>query len=143
MSRSGPGASTNGQQASEGSDRRVGKLLEVLGSPRAMVPFDSEFVRKLARGTVAAITRFDPMLCGKVLRIAAAASLVEFLLTVAIVMMGLPSHSKCSLSQTPIVAYTTLLVLSGTITFYFIRSHSFVDAHRKKVVRGRATSAWV
>lgn len=82
-----------------------------------MVLFESEFVRKLACGTVAAITRFDPISCCKVLRIAAAMSLVEFLLMVAIVMMGLPSHSKCSLSQTPIVVYTMLLVLSG-ITFY-------------------------
>ena len=53
-----------------------------------------------------------------IFRIAAAVSLVEFLLMVAIMMMGLPSHSKCRLSQTPIVVYTTLLALSGTITFY-------------------------
>jgi hypothetical protein len=80
-----------------------------------MAMFDSQFVRNVARGMVAAISRFDPILCGKVVRIAAVVSLVEFLSTVV---MGLPTRLNCSSSQTPIVVYTTLLFLSGGITFY-------------------------
>src|SRR5262249_16314480 len=77
--------------------------------------FDSQFVRNVARGTVAAISRFDPTLCGKVVRTAAVVALSEFLSTV--VMNGLPTNLKCSSSETPIVVYTTLLFLSGAITF--------------------------
>jgi len=79
--------------------------------------FDPKFVRKVARGTAAAVTRFDPTLCGKALRIAAAVSLIEFLLTVAIMMMGLSTDWKCSSWQTPIGDYM-LVFLSGAVTLY-------------------------
>ena len=48
-----------------------------------------------AMKTQSTVRRFDPALCGKVVRIAAAACLVEFLATMALWMMWVPADSKC------------------------------------------------
>src|SRR6266576_4900274 len=63
--------------------------------PRAMVQVDLEFVRKAARVAALAATRFDPLLCGKVIRIAVTVSVIELLLAIALVMLWIPVESKC------------------------------------------------
>src|SRR5438874_978560 len=49
----------------------------------AMALIDSDFIRRLARVSAFAVARFDPTLCGKVLRIGASVSLIEFMLMIS------------------------------------------------------------
>jgi hypothetical protein len=60
-----------------------------------MEQVDLEFVRKVARVAALAITRFDPLFCGKVIRIAVTASVIELLSAIALIVMWVPVESKC------------------------------------------------
>jgi hypothetical protein len=76
-----------------------------------MAEWASEFVRRIARITEHSLARFDPVFCGKVVRVAAAVSAIEFLLTVALTMLWVPANSPCHW-QMPGPLYL-LLFLSG------------------------------
>jgi hypothetical protein len=60
-----------------------------------------KFMRKVVRIVVFTLARFDPVICGKVVRIAAAISAIEFLLTLALAMLWIPADSRCHTSRTP------------------------------------------
>jgi len=68
-----------------------------------MAQFDLELVRKAARLTALSFTRFDPVFCGKVVRVTAAVSVIEFLLMAAVVMLWLPADSSCQAEQSLLV----------------------------------------
>jgi hypothetical protein len=48
-----------------------------------------------AMNTKGHVTRFDPTFCGKVVRVAATVCVVEFLSTIALLMMWVPAYSAC------------------------------------------------
>jgi hypothetical protein len=100
------------------------------------------------------VDRFDPAICRKAIRIAAAVCVMEFLTTIALLMTWVPAHSKCRAWSAPIGSpepIYALMVPIGLLTLWtcilaifwkHFAKLAFAQIRRREV-RQRALPRWL